>query len=160
MIATTQCVFHFKHRKVAMWNGVLIASALAVLSTAAFAQTDATLPSKLSGRMTATGATRTFILDIAMVFDGDRKPGAIAGHVTHHGVSCGAENEPLAGTWDGTELRVVAALHANVNTLRMGGQCDGAKVTYTLKRKPGGGEFEGDVRANTSSAVATIVLSP
>ena len=142
-----------------MWKNVLVASVVAI-STTALAQTDATLPAKLSGRMTATGATQTFILDIAMEFDGDRKPGAIAGRVTHRGVNCGAENEPLTGTWDGTELRVVAALHANVNTLRMGGQCDGAKVTYTLKRKPGSREFDGDVRANNSSAAATIVLSP
>jgi hypothetical protein len=137
----------------------LVASVFAI-SMSAHAQIDATLPAKLTGHMTATGATQTFILNIAMEFDGDRKPGAIAGRVTHRGVNCGAENEPLTGTWDGTEVRVVATLHANVNTLRMGGQCDGAKVTYTLKRKPGTGEFEGDVRANNSSAAATIVLSP
>jgi hypothetical protein len=159
MIIAMPRVMHLKGREAARWK-IALATSVFAISMSAPAQIGATLPVKLSGRMTATGATQTFILDITMVFDGDRKPGAIAGRVTHHGVSCGAENEPLAGTWDGTELRVVAALHANVNTLRMGGQCDGAKVTYTLKPKPGTREFEGDVRANTSSAVATIVLSP
>jgi hypothetical protein len=145
---------------VAMKRPVLLGTWFALMSAIAVAQSRDTLPQKLSGRMTATGARQTFILDVVMEFDGERKPGAIVGRVTHRGVNCGAENEPLAGTWDGSELRAVAALHANVNTLRMGGQCDGTKVTYSMKRKPGTTEFEGDVRANTTSAVATIVLSP
>ena len=39
-------------------------------------------------------------------------------------------------------------------------QASPARLTRPLKRKPGSREFDGDVRANNSSAAATIVLSP
>jgi hypothetical protein len=143
-----------------MWKPLLVATACAATSMTVFGQAADALAAKLSGHMTAAGATQTFILNVTMEFDGDRKPGAITGRVTHRGVNCGAENEPLAGTWDGSELHVAAALHANVNTLRTGGQCDGVKVTYTLKRAPAGSGFEGEVRANSTSTVVPIVLSP
>lgn len=139
---------------------LLAASVFVVTSASAFAQAGDPLPPKLSGHMTARGSAQTFILNVSMEFDGERKPGPIKGRVTHQGVNCGAQDEPLTGTWDGSELHVSAALHANVHTLRMNGQCDGAIVTYSLKRKPGASEFEGDVRANTTSTVAPIVLSP
>lgn len=142
-----------------MRKSLLIASTLAVTSSV-FAQSGDQLPPKLAGHMTAAGATQTFILSVAMTFDGEGKPGPVTGRVTHQGVNCGAQDEPLTGTWDGSELRVAAALHPNVNTLRMNGQCDGARVTYSLKRKPGTSEFEGEVRANTTSAVVPIMLSP
>jgi hypothetical protein len=143
-----------------MWKALLVASTFASTSATALAQAGDPLPQKLSGHMTAAGATQTFILNVAMEFDGERKPGTITGRVTHQGVNCGAQDEPLSGTWDGSELHLAAALHANVHTLRMGGQCDGVSVTYSLEREPGGSVFEGEVRANTTSTVVPIVLSP
>lgn len=143
-----------------MWRTALIGIVLVVFADAPLAQANDSLPHKLSGRWTFTGPSQTFINPVTLEFDGDGKPGPITGRMTWRGVTCGAQDEPLTGTWDGTELHFTSLLRANVNAQRMNGQCGDGKTTYVLRRKPGEASFEGDARASFTSAVPTISVSP
>lgn len=143
-----------------MRRTALIGIVLVVFADAALAQANDSLPHKLSGRWTFTGPSQTFINPVTLEFDGDGKPGPITGRMTWRGVTCGAQDEPLTGTWDGTELHFTSLLRANVNAQRMNGQCGDGKTTYVLRRKPGEASFEGDARASFTSAVPTISVSP
>ena len=124
------------------------------------AQTNDLLPHKLSGRWMARGPNQTFINPVELTFDGDGKPGPVTGRVSWRGVTCGAENEPLAGTWDGRELRMTTTHRANVNVVRLNGQCGDGKTTYVLVRKAGETGFEGQVTSTYSAATATVFVSP
>jgi hypothetical protein len=79
---------------------------------------------------------------------------------TEGGVSCGAQDEPFQGTWDGAELRIETMHWPDINTQRMGGQCGRRRATYVLKRRPGGKVFEGEARLDGTSAVATMSVTP
>jgi hypothetical protein len=142
-----------------MWSNPLSGIVLGVLVEAAFAQAGDLLPAKLSGRWTFVGP-RTYINAVSIEFDGDGRPGPIAGRLTWRGVSCGAQDEPLTGTWDGIELRFTAMLRANVNVQSMNGQCGEGQATFVLTRKRGERNFEGDARAAYTQAVPTISVSP
>ena len=133
---------------------------LVVFASGASAQAGDALPKRLSGRWMFQGPSQTFINPVELTFDGDGKPGALTGRVTYRGIGCGAENEPLTGTWDGRELRITATHRANVNTMRMNGQCGDGKTTYVLMRKPGETGFEGQVTSSYSTATATMSVSP
>lgn len=143
-----------------MWNNASLAISVGVFAAVAAAQSGDGLPHKLSGRWTVVGPNQTFVNPVALEFDGDGKPGPITGRATWRGVTCGAQDEPLTGTWDGKELRVVTTHRANTNASRMNGQCGDGKTTYVLTRKPGEKTFEGEARSNYSSSVATISVSP
>jgi hypothetical protein len=130
---------------------------LVALVEAAAAQAGDRLPGKLSGHWTYIGS-RTYINPVTIVFDGDGAPGPVTGRLTWRGVTCGAQDEPLNGTWNGTELRFTAALRANVNVESMNAQCGDAR--FTLTRKPGEQGFDGDARASYTPAVPTISLAP
>jgi hypothetical protein len=100
---------------------------------------------------------------MSMTLDAPVQPGPVTGRLTARGVGCGAENEPLTGTWDGSTLRVESKVYPNVNVQRMNAQCGSGRVTYTLTRKPGQSTFEGEgVRDGMTGAAqshsVTVVL--
>jgi hypothetical protein len=134
--------------------------AFATIAGTVAAQSNDVLPHKLSGRWTFQSPNQTFINPVEMTFEGDGKPGPVTGRVTYRGLGCGAENEPLTGTWDGRELRIIAMHRANVNAVRINGQCGDGKTTYVLVRKAGEVGFEGQVTSSYSMATATMSVSP
>jgi hypothetical protein len=68
--------------------------------------------------------------------------GTIEGRLTHHGFNCGAKDEPMTGSFDGSELRLVSRLRADVNVKNAGKDCGSGKTTWTLQKQKKGG-FEG-----------------
>jgi len=140
-----------------MWKRALYGIPFVALVATAVAQSGDSLPGKLSGRWTFIGP-KTYVNPVSLEFDGDGKPGPITGRLTWRGVTCGAENEPLKGTWDGTSLSFAATLRANVNAQSMNGQCGDA--TFVLTRKPGESNFTGEAHATYTQAVPTIAVSP
>jgi hypothetical protein len=131
---------------------------LGVAAGLAMAQAPEPLPGKLSGRWTFMGPAGVFVNAFDVAFDGGGAPGPVSGKLTWKGVNCGALDEPIRGSWDGTELSFEAVLRPNANTLRVNGQCGSAPTKFSLKRKPGTGGFEGEARSET--AVVTMVASP
>jgi hypothetical protein len=138
------------------WSGI----AFLGISVIAAAQGQDALPHKLSGRWIFQGPSQTFINPVEMTFEGDGKPGPVTGRVTYRGIGCGAQNEPLTGTWDGRELRITTTHRANVNAMRLNAQCGDGKTTYVLMRKSGEAGFEGQVTSTYSTATATMSVSP
>lgn len=143
-----------------MWRSALTCILLVVFADRVLAQSGDRLPSKLSGRWTFTGPRQTFINSVTIEIDGNGKLGPVTGRMTWRGVTCGAQDEPLTGTWDGSELRFASTLRANVNADRMNGQCGDGKTTFLLKRKAGQAGFEGEAHADYTPAVPTISVSP
>jgi hypothetical protein len=142
-----------------MWKGTILTLAGASMAAIAAAQTDDALPGHLSGHWTLVG-NRTSVNAVSFDFEGSGKPGALGGKVTWRGVGCGAQNEPLTGTWDGRELRINMVLRANVNADRMKADCGDGKTTVVLTRKAGEKSFEGDARASYTPAVPSVTVSP
>ena len=134
----------------------------AALVSAASAQAPANaLPGALSGRWTFLPAGgRTFVDMWSARFDGTGAPGPVTGKLTWRGVNCGAQDEPLTGTWDGTELRFESVLRANANTQNLNGNCEGGRAVWVLKRKPGSATFEGEGSMNERKVVVTVTASP
>lgn len=139
--------------------------AVAILATlvAAFAvsaQAPATaLPGALSGRWTFVPPGGRALVDFWSIrFDGSRDPGPVKGTFTWRGRSCGAIDQPVDGTWNGTELRFEARLAPNVNTQIQNGQCADGPVQLVLQRKPGDRAFEGEARA--PNATVSVTASP
>lgn len=122
------------------------------------AQASEPLPERLSGRYTFVGPGGTIINPFTLVFDGDRKGPAISGRLTWRGNNCGAQDAPIAATWDGTELKFELQLQSNVNAMRMNGPCVQEPTRFVLKRKPGERGFEGE--ATLRAVVVTMVAAP
>lgn len=124
---------------------ILLLAMTILFASGVSAQADDRLPGTLSGRwmMLAPGG-RTFIDAIKIVVDGNGGPGTVTGRLTVRGVSCGAIDEPLAGTWDGAVLRFESLHRAGVNAQRVDGQCGDGKATYELRRRQGAAGFEGE----------------
>lgn len=137
---------------------VVFAVVLALIHNAAVGQGVERLPSALSGRWTSMGGSQTFIDSLSMAFDGNGEPGPIKGRLTFRGVNCGALDEPLSGTWDGTVLRFQTMHKPGINTQRLGGSCGDGIVTYELKRSPGNKAFEGT--GALGSARITVNVTP
>lgn len=135
---------------------------VAALVSTAFAQAPANaLPPSLSGRWTFLPAGgRTAIDAWSVRFDGGGAPGPVTGTLNWRGVNCGAQDEPLKGTWDGTELRFESVLRANTNTQNPNGNCAGGRGTWVLKRRPGSADFEGEASMNEGRIVVTVTASP
>lgn len=140
----------------------VLTHAVASLSTAiaitALAQTDARLPASLSGRWTLMGPSGVLIDTFSMIFDGSGTPGTVPGRLTWRGVNCGAKDEPIQASWDGTELKFEAVLKANTNTQRMNGNCPAERTRWVLKRMAGDREFEGEGRV--ANIVVTVTATP
>lgn len=127
---------------------------------AALAQPADPLPGILSGSWTAMTPRGAVIDKLSLTFDGNGQIGPATGRVTFRGINCGAQDEPMQGTWDGTELRFQATLRPNVNAQRMGGQCGDGRATYVLRRKAGEKAFEGEGRFEGATNAVTITVSP
>ena len=152
------------------FSGFLIAAGL-VGSTVAFGQpatppTSAAatvpIPTAMSGRWTAVvPGGRTFTDTLSIVLDAiPTGPGAVKGRLTLRGVTCGAQDEPLAGTWDGSELRFESLVRPNVNTQLQNGQCASGRVSFVLKRSPDGKSFQGESTRDGLSTPSQISLAP
>jgi hypothetical protein len=125
------------------------------------AQGVAPLPKSLSGRWSiVVPGVRAFNDTMSMTLDAPVQPGPVTGRLTARGVGCGAENEPLTGTWDGTTLRVESRVYPNVNVQRMNGECGSGQVVYTLTRKPGQSTFEGEGKRDGMTGAVLVTLSP
>jgi hypothetical protein len=135
--------------------------ALLIFTGMVFAQTAAPLPKAMSGRWTAViPGGRTFTDTMSVVLDVPAGTGPVTGHLTSRGVTCGATNEPLTGTWDGTELRFESQVRPNVNTQRANGDCGNGRIIFVLTRKAGHTNFEGESRREGMSVPAQITLAP
>lgn len=135
--------------------------ALCVLAAGAVsAQSAEPLPAKLSGRWTFMGPAGVFNDVVSLAFDAGAPPGRVAGRATWRGLTCGAQDEPFTGTWDGTELRIDTTHRPNVNAQRMNGSCAQGHAIYVLKRVPGTDRFEGNARVEGLPAVASVTLAP
>ena len=131
------------------------------VSVAAFAQSVAPLPKSLSGSWTAVVPGRaTFTDSMSVVLDGPGEPGPLTGRMTSRGVTCGALDEPLTGSWDGKELRLESKVRPNVNVARINGDCASGRVTYVLTRRSGQAKFEGEGQRDGMSIPVQVTLSP
>jgi hypothetical protein len=134
--------------------------ALASAAATVVAQTAASLPTAMSGRWSGTYPRGTFSDEMSVVLESPDAAGAVTGRLTYQGLNCGAVDEPLTGTWNGTELRFESQLRPNVNTKRMNGQCGTGRTTFVLTRKPGQTGFEGESRTEGTQVPDQITLSP
>ena len=126
----------------------------------ALAQTSAPLPAAMSGRWTAVVPGRTFTDSLSVVLDVPGGTGPLTGRLTLRGVTCGASNEPLTGTWDGSELRMESQVRPNVNAQRANGECGTGRLTFKLTRKPGQTTFEGEALRDASAVPSQVTLAP
>jgi hypothetical protein len=127
----------------------------------ALAQTAAPLPASMSGRWTAVvPGNRTFTDSLSVVLNVPGGTGPLTGRLTLRGVTCGAQDEPLTGTWDGTELRMESQVRPNVNAQRANGECGTGRLTFKLTRKPGQASFEGEALRDASPAPSQVTLAP
>lgn len=142
-------------------RGLLTCFAAAWLATNVLADDMAPLPKAMSGRYTAVVPGRqTYTDTLSVVLDAPSATGPVTGRLTVRGVTCGAVDEPLTGTWDGTELRFESLVKPNVNAQRPNGQCGNGKITFVLSRKPGQSAFEGESLRDGSPVVVQVKLSP
>ena len=127
----------------------------------ASAQTAAPLPASMSGRWSAViPGNRTFTDSLSVVLDVPDGTGPLTGRLTLRGITCGAQEEPLSGTWDGTELRMESQVRPNVNAQRANGECGTGRLTFKLTRKPGQASFEGEALRDASPVPSQVTLSP
>ena len=135
---------------------------IAISATAVvFAQSVAPLPKALSGRWTAVvPGNKTFTDAMSVVFDDPVQSGPVTGKLTSRGVTCGAQNEPLTGTWDGTVLRMESKVYPNVNAQRPNGECGTGRINYVLTRKPGEPTFEGEAVRDGMALASQVTLAP
>lgn len=126
------------------------------------ATTPEPLPASLSGRWTfVPPGGRAAIDSWSARFEGSTAPGPIKGKVTWRGRGCGAQDEPFAGTWDGTELRFRFTARPNVNTQIVNATyCGEGRTDVVLQRKPGSNSFEGRATQNDGPAVIELTASP
>lgn len=135
---------------------VLVGSASMVL-----AQTTSPLPKAMSGRWTSVvPGGRAFTDTWSVILDVPGGTGPVTGRLTLRGVTCGALDEPLTGTWDGSELRMESQVHPNVNAQRMNGECGTGRVTFKLARKPGQSTFEGEAQRDAAPVPSQVTLAP
>ena len=133
---------------------------LMAMSNVVFAQAGTLLPKSMSGRWTAVTPGGVFTDSISVVLDAPDGTGAVTGRLTNRGVVCGSQDEPLTGTWDGTELRFESLVRPNVNVTRPNGACGSGRVNFVLVRKPGQSKFEGESRRDGAPTPAQITLAP
>jgi hypothetical protein len=106
------------------------------------------------------GAGRVYVDSVSVALEPVDPSGRVTGRLTARGVTCGALDEPLVGTWDGSVLRFESKVKPDVNTQRMNGDCASGRITYVLTRKPGQSSFEGEAVRDGMSAPVHVTLSP
>ena len=139
---------------------VCIPSVLALVACGVFAQPETGLPKTMSGSWTGVYPRGSFSDTMSVVLGAPDGSGALKGLLTYQGLSCGAKDEPLTGTWNGTELRFESQLRPNVNSKRLNGQCGTGLTKFVLTRKPGQGSFVGESRTEGTQIPDQIQLSP
>ena len=128
---------------------------------AVHAQLPAPLPAKLSGNWSSVvPGGRAYTDTMSIVLDPPDQAGRVTGRFTSRGVACGALDEPLTGSWNGSELRFESQVRPSVNTQRLGGDCGDGRIRFVLVRKPGQSGFEGQSVREGAPAPAQITLSP
>jgi len=134
-----------------------LAIALVIAAVSLPAHSADTLPAALKGRwygIAAGGSSNNY--DISLSDLKQSSDGNVTGTLTRFGNGCGANGEPLNGSFDGTTLKFESTSKAGVNTRRMGGDCGVDR--YVLKRGDDGkftGTFE-DKQGNSPR----VELSP
>jgi len=140
---------------------ILVLVVIAGSAAGALAQTTTALPKAMSGRWTSVvPGGRTFTDTWSVILDVPGGAGAVTGRLTLRGVTCGALDEPLTGTWDGNELRMESQVRPNVNAQRTNGECGTGRVTFTLARKPGQSTFEGESQRDAAPVPSQVTLAP
>jgi hypothetical protein len=140
---------------------ILVLLVLAGSAGMVLAQTTTSLPKAMSGRWTSVvPGGRTFTDTWSVILDAPGGTGPVTGRLTLRGVTCGALDEPLTGTWDGSELRMESQVHPNVNAQRMNGECGTGRVTFKLARKPGQSTFEGESQRDAAPVPSQVTLAP
>lgn len=124
------------------------------------AQAD-TLPSSLSGRWTYLAPGGRAMIDTwTLRIDSGGAPGPFKATLNWRGANCGAKDEPVSGTWTGSELRFEGQLRPNANTLNANGNCGNGRTAWVLTRKAGSTAFEGEASMNDRAVVVTVTASP
>lgn len=131
------------------------------ISQIALGQTPDRLPGKLDGSWTFTSSAGVFTNKVSLTFDGSGEPGPVSGRLTFHGGTCGAQDEPFKGTWNGRELRLETRHHANVNTTRVNGNCPADVPTiYVLRRDSADNSFRGEITREGTPGASQVTVSP
>jgi hypothetical protein len=145
-------------RDVALLFALLVVAGSAGIASA---QTSAPLPKTMSGRWTSVvPGVRTFTDSLSVVLDVPQGTGPLTGRLTLRGITCGALDEPLSGTWDGNELRMESQVRPNVNAQRANGECGTGRLSFKLTRKPGQSTFEGEALRDAAPVPSTVTLAP
>ena len=119
------------------------------------------LPKSMGGRWAATLSSGQQIGNIwSLTVEKLDGSGRFEGKLTYYGAFCGAKNEPMTGTFDGSELRINSSLRANTNTDRAGGQCGTGKAMWLLKKQPGRQLFEGEGELEGIPVKTRVYLNP
>jgi hypothetical protein len=124
------------------------------------AQSPEPLPPALSGRYSVVPpGGRTFVEFWSMRFT--EAAGKVRGSVTWRGRGCGAQDEPIEGTWDGSELKLQFVARPNVNVqVPNATYCGEGRTDVVLRRKPGSRDFVGEARLNNAGPVVDVTGSP
>src|SRR2546429_3860600 len=102
-----------------------------MLASTTMAQPVEPLPKAMNGRWTAiVPGGRTFTDTLSVVLEAPAATGQVTGRVTVRGVVCGALDEPLTGSWDGTELHFESRVRPNVNVLYPNGECGTGRIAF------------------------------
>ena len=119
------------------------------------------LPSSLSGRWTYLAPNGRAMIDTwTLRIDSGGAPGPFKATLNWRGTNCGAKDEPVSGTWNGSELRFEGQLKPNANTLNANGNCGSGRAEWVLKRKAGTAAFEGEASMNDRAVVVTVTAAP
>ena len=139
-----------------------VAAAVLAMTVSSGAQAPEPLPPSLSGRYTVVPPGGRAIIDYwKLRLDGDGAPGPVKGRIDWRGRGCGALDEPAAGTWDGTELKLEFKARPDVNTQMMGATyCGEGKANVVLRRKPGTRDFDGEGTLNDRPPTFQVTASP
>ena len=114
------------------------------------------LPQAMSG--TWSGVSRagqvgqaTFGGTWSVVIDKQNPDGTIAGKATWEGArACALDNDPITGTFDGTQLTIVAPFRDKIPNAGCG------KARLVLKRVGAGNQFEGTIPASKDQYRLTL----
>ena len=116
------------------------------------------LPSSMKGRwygVGSAGSQNSYEVSLSDLKQG--VDGSVEGKLTRFGNGCGADGEPLKGTFDGATLTFESTSKPGVNTRRMGGDCGVDK--YSLKAESGSKSFAGTMGDKQGNSFR-IDLSP
>jgi hypothetical protein len=134
--------------------------ALTIVAGVVVAQAPLRLPKSLNGSWSAQtpgGRANTNVMSVTL--DPPSATGDVTGRYTSRGVVCGAIDEPLTGTWNGTELRFESLVHPNVNVNNRNGDCGTGRIVFVLTRAPGQTRFNGE-SVRDGGRPAQITLDP